>query len=98
MLVMLSGALPERERVAKGEALLVVMVWAPKAARVERLTTGAGVTGAVPVPVRLTLWGLPAASSVTVRAPERVPMAVGVNVTLMVQLPAAANGETQLLV
>ena len=36
----------------------------------ERLTAGA-----VPVPVRLTLWGLPVALSVTVTAAVRVPLA-----------------------
>ena len=37
----------------------------------------------VPTPERLTLWGLPGASSVMVTAPERVPVTDGVNVTLI---------------
>jgi hypothetical protein len=45
----------------------------------------------VPIPVRLTFCGLPAALSVTLSAAVRVPLAVGPNVTLIVQLPPAAN-------
>ena len=59
----------------------------------ERLTAGA-----VPVPVRLTLWGLPVALSVRVTAAVRVPLAVGVKVTLIVQLAPAATLEPQVLV
>ena len=55
-------------------------------------------TGAVPVPERLTDWGLPAALSVMVRAATRPPPAPGVNVTLMVQLDPAATELPQLLV
>ena len=51
-----------------------------------------------PVPLRLAVWGLPAALSLTVRVAVRVPVAVGVNVTLIVQLPPAATLEPQLLV
>jgi hypothetical protein len=51
-----------------------------------------------PVPVRLTLCGLLAALSVKVIAPVRVPTAVGVKVTLIVQLPAAATNVPQVLV
>ena len=46
-----------------------------------------------PVPVRLAVCGLPLALSVTVKVPERVPLAAGVNVTLMVQLELAASVE-----
>jgi hypothetical protein len=52
----------------------------------------------VPVPDRLTDCGLPAALSVSTTAPVLVPVAVGVNVTLMAQLVPAATGLTQLLV
>ena len=51
-----------------------------------------------PVPLRLAVWGLPAALSLTVRVAVRVPVAVGVNVTLIVQLPPAATLDPQLLV
>ena len=55
-------------------------------------------TGAVPVPERLTLWGLPVALSVRVTAAPRVPLAAGVKVTLIVQLAPAATELPQLLV
>ena len=48
--------------------------------------------GAVPVPLKLTTCGLPLALSVSVRLPERPPVAVGVKVTLITQLPLAATG------
>ena len=46
---------------------------------------------AAPVPVRLTVWGLPVALSVTVIVPGWLPVAVGVKVTLMEQLAPAAG-------
>jgi hypothetical protein len=59
----------------------------------ERLTRGA-----VPVPVRLTDWVAGLALSVIVTAPVRVPAAVGLKVTLSVQLALAARLEPQVLV
>src|SRR5204863_3127826 len=56
----------------------------------DRLTAGA-----VPVPVRLTVCGLPAALSVTLTAALLAPVVVGVNVTLTVQLPLGATAEAQ---
>ena len=53
----------------------------------EKLTTGP-----VPVPLKPTTWGLPLALSVRVRLPERLPVAVGVNVTLITRLLLAATG------
>ena len=50
-------------------------------------------TGAVPVPDRLAVCGLPLALSLTVSAALRLAVAVGVNVTLMVQLVLAASVE-----
>jgi hypothetical protein len=74
--------------------LVVRMGWFPKETLVgERLTTGT-----VPLPARLTLWGLPEALSVMLRVPLRVPVAVGLNVTLIVQLAPAASELPQLLV
>ena len=46
-----------------------------------------------PVPLRLAVWGLPAALSATLSVPLRAPVAVGVNVTLIVQLVLAARVE-----
>ena len=50
------------------------------------------------MPVRLTECGLPAALSVIVIAPVRVPAAVGVKVTLMEQFALAAKVLLQVVV
>ncbi len=77
-------------------ALVVPTVWLAKVSEVtERLAV---VVGAVPVPVRLTVCGLPEALSVMLKVPVRVPDAVGVNVTLMVQLAPAATEPPQVSV
>ena len=52
---------------------------------------------ALPVPLRDTVCGLPEALSVTVSVPVREPAAVGVKVTLTVQLLLAAREVPQLL-
>src|SRR5260370_619056 len=49
-------------------------------------------SGGVVVPVSGTVCGLPAALSMMVKVPMRVPAAVGVNVTLIVQFAPAASG------
>src|SRR5262249_13108592 len=54
--------------------------------------------GPPPVPAKVTLCGLPEASSATLRDPERAPPAVGANVTLIVQLEPAAREELQVWV
>ena len=59
----------------------------------ERLTTVA-----VPVPERLTVCGLPLALSVMLTAAVRLPLAAGVNVTLIVQLAPAGTELPQVLV
>lgn len=51
-----------------------------------------------PVPLSDTVCGLFCAPSLIVSAPERIPDAVGVNVTLMVQLEPGARVAGQLLV
>ena len=70
--------------------LCVPTNWLPKGrVRAERLTTGP-----VPVPVRLTDCWLPATLlllSVMFKEAVRVPVAVGANVTLIVQLPPAGS-------
>ena len=61
--------------------------WLPKARLVgERLTRAA-----VPVPERLTVCGLPLALSVMLSEAVRLPLAEGVNLTLIVQLAPAAS-------
>lgn len=52
----------------------------------------------MPFPCKPMLCGLPAALSVMVTAPLRVPRSVGVKVTLIVQLELAATVAPQLLV
>ena len=53
---------------------------------------------AVPVPVRATVCGLPEALSASVRDAERLPLAEGLKVTLIVQLAFAESELGQLLV
>jgi len=60
----------------------------------ERLTSGV----ATPVPVRLTVCVAGLALSVMVNEPLLEPLAVGVKVTLRVQLALAARLEPQVLV
>src|SRR5690242_11434717 len=67
ILVMLSDAVPVFLSVTDFAALVVFTRWPPK----DRLDVDKLTTGAEPVPERLTLCGLPAASSVTVIAPAR---------------------------
>jgi hypothetical protein len=73
--------------------LVVPTGWFPK----ERLVGERPSTGAVPVPERLTFWGLPEALSEMLRVPLRVPVALGRNVTLIAQLALAATELPQLL-
>jgi hypothetical protein len=51
-----------------------------------------------PVPLSVTVWGLFAALSVSVSVPVRLPVAVGVKVTLIVQLAPGATEPAQVLV
>src|SRR5438046_2161529 len=89
MLVIVNGALPVFESVTAWAGLVVLTCWLPKGTE-----EGVRVTvGTVPVPERLTVCGLPVALSLKVRPALRLPAAVGVNVTLMVQLVLAASVE-----
>src|SRR5208337_3257708 len=94
MRVMLRVAFPVLLRVTLLALLLVPTFCDGKVKEVgERLTAGA-----VPVPVRLTVCVAGLALSVMVTAPVRVPAAVGLKVTLRVQLAPAATLEPQVLV
>jgi hypothetical protein len=55
-------------------------------------------TGAVPVPLRLAVRGLPTPLSVTVTVPLRDPVVVGLKVTVIGQLAPAARVVPQVLV
>ena len=76
--------------------LVVFSVWLLKV-RLPGDSVTAGALAAAPVPVRLTVWELPDALSVIVTIPVRVPVAVGVKVTLMVQFALAAKELPQVL-
>ena len=89
MLVNISVALPTLVTVTLCLLLVAPTNWFPKGKAVaERLMAG---PNGVPVPVRLTDCGLSPALSMTTREPTRVPVAVGVNVTLMEQDALAAR-------
>jgi hypothetical protein len=94
MLMMLKLAFPVLLRVTVWAALVVPRDWLPKA----RLVAARLTAGPVPVPVRLTVCGLPVALSVMLTEAVRLPEAVGVNVTLIVQLPPAATELPHVLV
>lgn len=89
----ISVPVPVLVRVTGCEALVVETDCPAKFRLVaERLTTGAS-----PVPLRLTVWGLLMALSVRVSAPDWSPPAVGLKLTLIVQLALAATEGRQLL-
>ena len=91
---MLKAALPVLLRVRVWAALVVPTDWLAKVRLVgERLTTAAA-----PVPERLTVCGLPLALSVMLTEAVRLPLAEGLNVTLIVQLLPAATELPHVLV
>jgi hypothetical protein len=95
MLLIVSAADPVLVSVTVWAALLVFTNWLPKLRLVgEKDTAGA----VVPVPLRATVCGLPLALSVTVTLPLRKPDAVGLKVTEIVHVPAAAIEAPQVLV
>ena len=51
----------------------------------------------IPEPVKPTVWGLPGASSAIVTEAVLLPSAVGVKVTLMLQVPLGARDEPHVL-
>ena len=89
MLAMVRAAVPVLLRVTDWEALEVFTTWSGKV-RLEEESTA---VGAVPVPVKLTVWGLLLALSVMVSVPLSVPVVVGAKTTLMVQDEPAARVE-----
>jgi hypothetical protein len=92
MLVMVSAALPVLVSVTICAALVEFSCWLANVKfDDDRLTVGAGI--AVPVPLSVIACGLPVALSVIVTAAARAPVAVGMNVTLMVQFPLFAATE-----
>jgi len=92
---MLNAAFPVLLRSAPAAALVVPTFWLPN---VRLVTERLAIAATVPVPVRLTVCGLPAALSEMLTVAARVPAAVGVNVTLIVQLPPDATELPQVVV
>jgi len=89
MLVNISVALPTLVTVTLCLLLVEPTNWFPNGTAVaERLMAG---PKGVPVPIRLTDCGLSPALSVMTREPSRVPVEIGLNVTLMEQDALAAR-------
>lgn len=87
-----SVAVPLLVTVTVFAALVEFTAWLPKATPV--LGLGLKVmAGWVPVPVRPSVCGLLLALSLTLMVALRAPVAVGLKVTLMVQLALAASAE-----
>jgi hypothetical protein len=89
-----SGALPVFESVVVWAGLVLPTNCPPNA----KLAGESVALGAVPVPVRNTPCWPPDALSVTMTEPDRVPVAVGVKVTLIEQLAPAATVVPQVFV
>ena len=89
MLVIVRAAVPLFVSVTDLAALVVPTFWAPKLRLVGFSVTAGAET--VPVPESATLCGLPAALSLIVTLALRLPVAVGENVTLSVQVAPAAS-------
>jgi hypothetical protein len=62
---------------------------------VNELDESPSVGGNTPVPLRLIVCGLPAPDDVIATEPVRVPVAVGVNVTVTVQVLPCASVAVQ---
>jgi len=94
ILVIVSVALPELVSVTDCTVLVVPTIWELKV----RLEDDRVTAGAAPVPVKLMVCGLPDALSTMLTEPVREPVAVGLNVTLMVQLAPARTAPPQVVV
>ena len=94
MLLTVKLAFPELVTVTAFVALLLPINTPLKL----RLVGDSVTAGAVPVPLKATLCGLPAALSVTLTVDVRVPVLVGVNTTLIVQLALLASVDPQVFV
>ena len=90
MLVMTKGVVPTLVSVIFFAALVVPM------ARVEKLRPTGESLAVVPVPLSAVFCGLSAALSVMLNAAVRVPLPLGLNDTLILQLAPAANELPQL--
>jgi hypothetical protein len=94
MPLMLKAAFPVLFSVTVWAALVVARFWLLKV----RLVGVTPTIGPTPVPVRLTVCGLPLTLSAMLTEAVRLPTATGVNVTLIVQVPPAATELPHVLV
>src|SRR5262249_15170631 len=85
--LIVSGAVPVFFSVTDCSGLVVLTVWLPKV----RLAGVSVTAGCVPLPLSATVWGLPLASSTIEMLAVRLPVAVGANVTWIVQLAFTAR-------
>lgn len=90
MPLMLSAALPLLVRVMLFAGLVLPTLTLPKL-RLVGLSVTAGAVGFCPVPLKAMACGLLAALSAMLTLAVREPVADGVNVTLMVQVPPGAS-------
>jgi len=89
MLAMVNAPGPLLVKVTPFAALVVFVAWFANVSEVgDSVTVG---TGATPVPESPTICGLALPLSVMVSDAARVPVAVGVNVTLITQDPLIAR-------
>jgi hypothetical protein len=79
------GVLPRLANVTVFGALVVSTGCGPKPRDVVESRT------AVPMPLKLTVWGLPGPLSLMTRVADRTPGAVGLNAKLIVQLASPAT-------
>lgn len=93
-LLIVSGAVPVFVTVI-GDAVLVLPTSTPAKLRLRGESVAAGAT---PVPLIAALCGLPVALSVILTVDDRLPVLVGVKVTVIVQLAFAASEEGQVFV
>src|SRR4030095_4840801 len=97
--VRFSGELPVFVSATARVALGVLSVTMPKSSATgASVATGAVGVAAVPVPLKPTVCGLPEAADAIVTAPTAAFALAGANVTLIVQLAAAASEAPQLCV
>lgn len=94
-LVNVMGPVPVLVTVTLCGALVEFTNWE---AKVKLLGVTVTVAGPFTVPFKATVCGLPVALSAMLMAAVRVPAAVGVNVTLIVQLASTANDAGQVFV
>src|SRR2546428_10795243 len=89
MPVMLKAVVPTLVRVIVFGGLSVPIV---PIATTPKLKVGGESFAVVPIPLSVTFFGLPAGLSLMLSAPVRIPDAVGLNVTLMLQ-PGPPDSE-----